>query len=150
MMIAMRKQRTRKDKLGFTLIEVMVVLFILLAMAGAGVVAVRGQQERANRNNTLLYVRSLSTAIELYQAGIGVLPTSDQGLNALLEAPSDLPDPTKWDGPYLRDNFQTHDPWGNPYQYQAPGERSRDGYDVWSFGPDGITGTDDDIGNWTK
>lgn len=134
----------------FTLIEVMVVLFILLAIAGAAVGVYQGRQEKSKRDTTLLYVKSLANYLDMYQLDVGRFPTTEQGLDALLTCPSDVPDPGKWGGPYIRDNAQTLDPWQNPYQYVSPGTRSRDGYDVWSFGPDGIDGTDDDIGNWTK
>ncbi|MCL2742765.1 MAG: type II secretion system major pseudopilin GspG [Planctomycetaceae bacterium] len=135
---------------GFTLVEVMIVLFILLSIAAVGVVAVLNARERANIDSTQAYIRALASALDLYSAHVGRFPTPEQGLNALMEAPGDLPDPSKWSGPYLKDSARTEDPWGNPYQYTAPGQRSRDGYDVWSFGPNGIDGDDDDIGNWSK
>jgi general secretion pathway protein G len=135
---------------GFTLIEVLTVLFIILALASAAVVAYRGTQEKAKVDQTNLYVKALSSALELYQAHVGRFPTTEQGLNALLNPPSDLPNPAKWSGPYLKDNAATEDPWGNPYQYVCPGTRTRDGFDVWSLGPDGADNTEDDIGNWTK
>lgn len=148
--VTQRKKNLQRHK-GFTLIEVMVVLFILLALASVGVVSYRGTQERANRDNTKLYINTLSNALNMYQLHVGQYPTTEQGLDALLNAPSDLLDQNKWGGPYLKDNAQTHDPWGNPYQYESPGgSRSRDGFEVWSVGPDGQSGTEDDIGNWTK
>jgi general secretion pathway protein G len=67
----------------------------------------------------------------------------------LRAAPSDLANPAKWDGPYL-DKTVPADPWGKPYQYASPGTHNADGYDVWSNGPDGVSGTDDDIGNWDQ
>lgn len=141
-----RKSRQR----GFTLVEVMVVLFILLAIASVAVVSVQGSRERANIDKTKVYIRALGSALELYQVHVGRFPTTEQGLDALLNPPSDLADPGKWSGPYLKDNAETHDAWGSPYQYVSPGTHSRDGYDVWSLGPDMTDGTEDDIGNWTK
>jgi general secretion pathway protein G len=135
---------------GFTLIEVLVVFFILLALASAAVVAYRGTLERAKVDQTILYVKTLAGAIEYYQTHVGRFPTTEQGLGALLNPPSDLPNPAKWSGPYLKDSAATEDPWGSPYQYVCPGTRTRDGFDVWSLGPDGADNTDDDIGNWTK
>ena len=55
--------------------------------------------------------------------------------------------PSKWEGPYL-DSDLPLDPWDNPYQYVSPGIHNPDGFDIWSYGPDGINGTEDDIGNW--
>jgi len=60
-----------------------------------------------------------------------------------------LPNPSKWDGPYL-DRDVPKDPWGNPYQYGSPGPYNPDSFDVWSLGPDGVNGTQDDIGNWSQ
>jgi general secretion pathway protein G len=135
---------------GFTLIEIMIVLFILLALVAAMVGAYQGRMNKANYQTTLLYVQTLATQLDMYQVDIGHFPTTEQGLNALLDAPSDLANPAKWAGPYLKDNAKTNDPWNNPYQYCCPGVRSRSGYDVWSLGPDQTDGTEDDIGNWTK
>jgi general secretion pathway protein G len=135
---------------GFTLIEVLIVFFILLALASAAVVAYQGTREKAKIDQTHLYIKALSEAIELYQVHVGRFPTTEQGLNALLNPPSDLTNPAKWSGPYLKDSAATEDPWGGPYQYASPGTRTRDGFDVWSLGPDGTDGTEDDIGNWTK
>lgn len=144
------KRIPNRRRHGFTLVEVMVVLFILLAIASIAVVSVQGSRERANVDKTKVYVRALGSALELYQVHVGRFPTTEQGLDALLNPPSDLPDPSKWSGPYLKDNAETHDAWGSPYQYVSPGSRSRDGYDVWSLGPDMTDGTEDDIGNWSK
>lgn len=148
--IAFRGRVPQRQRRGFTLMEVLVVLFILLAISSVMVVSIRGTRERAKVDETLLYVRTLATQVGVYEAHVGRLPTTEQGLNALLEAPADLSNPSKWGGPYLTGNAKTSDPWGNPYQYVCPGSRSSDGFDVWSFGPDGIDGTEDDIGNWTK
>ena len=144
------RSRHQEIRRGFTLTEVLVVLFILLAIASVMVVTVRGTREQARINQATLYVRALANGVELFEAHIGRPPTTEQGLDALLNPPSDLANPSKWGGPYLKDNAQTLDPWQNPYQYVSPGTKTRDGFDVWSFGPDGIDGTEDDIGNWTK
>jgi general secretion pathway protein G len=135
---------------GFTLMEVLVVLFILLALASTAVVTYQGRLAKANVDQTILYVKTLTDAIESYRLAVGRFPTTEQGLNALLNPPSDLPNPAKWSGPYLKDTAPTEDPWGNPYQYVCPGTRTRDGFDIWSLGPDGTDNTEDDIGNWTK
>jgi general secretion pathway protein G len=143
-------KKSRNPRQGFTLLEVMVVLFILVTLAGLAIVALRGQQEKAQRQGELVYVKMLSGALERYSVDIGHPPTQDQGLNALLEPPADV-STGKWGGPYLKESaVKTIDSWGNQYQYICPGTRTKDGYDVWSFGPDGINGTDDDIGQWTK
>ncbi|MGL4593232.1 MAG: type II secretion system major pseudopilin GspG [Thermoguttaceae bacterium] len=134
---------------GFTLVEVLVVLFILLAISSVAVVSVRGIRDRAKIDQAKMYVKVLSGAVETYEAHVGYPPTQDQGLNALFECPADLPNPAKWSGPYLKESAQTHDPWGNEYSYASPAARSRGAFEVWSLGPDGQDGTEDDIGTWT-
>ncbi len=64
----------------------------------------------------------------------------------MLTAPADAPD---WSGPYINKNVVPPDPWGNDWQYRCPGQYNPDGYDLYSFGPDGRLGGDDDITNWT-
>ncbi len=151
----MRKSMTphtppKKSRRGFTLAEVLVVLFILVILASVSIVAVQGIRERAKVDQAGLIIKGFVSAIQTYEAHVGRPPTTDQGLAALLEAPQDLANPAKWSGPYLTDNVSDTDPWGSPYQYVSPGTRTRDGFDVWSVGPDGQEGTEDDIGNWTK
>ena len=64
---------------------------------------------------------------------------------ALLVPPSSQPQPKNWKGPYLKLKDLPTDPWGNAYQYAYPGQRNLNGYDLWSLGPDGQDGTEDDI-----
>lgn len=144
------RARRRRTASAFTLIEVMIVLFILLSLTGIGVISFRSSQERARRQEAQAYVRVLDQAVDMYQLHVGRFPTTEQGLNSLLNPPADLSDPNKWDGPYLKDNAKTLDPWDNPYEYAFPGTNNRNGCDIWSWGPDGISGTEDDIGNWTN
>jgi general secretion pathway protein G len=94
-------------------------------------------------------IEALQQAIAAYQLSVGNLPTAAQGLEALRHPPADLPNPSKWDGPYLQKEVPL-DPWNNPYRYMAPGAHNPDSFDVWSFGPDGMHGTDDDIGTWAQ
>ncbi|MDR3232143.1 MAG: type II secretion system major pseudopilin GspG [Planctomycetaceae bacterium] len=135
---------------GFTLLEVMVVLFILVTVAALAVGAYQGQLAQAKRQSAVVYIKGLASAIELFELNIGRPPTSDEGLNALIAAPGDLSNPAKWSGPYIKETVQTNDPWGNSYQYVCPSARGKGNYDVWSWGPDGINETDDDIGQWTN
>lgn len=84
----------------------------------------------------------------MYQLNMSDYPTSEEGLEALRQAPSGSGS-SKWDGPYLEGRIPV-DPWDNPYQYQSPGKNNPHSYDIWSFGPDRSDGTDDDIGNWEQ
>ena len=96
------------------------------------------------------------TALGRYQQSVGNFPTTKQGLQALRTRPPDLPKPKKWNGPYLNPEVSLHplnlelplDPWGHPYHYRLPGTHNPDSFDVWSVGPDGVDGSEDDIGNW--
>ncbi|NLF30805.1 MAG: type II secretion system protein GspG, partial [Planctomycetes bacterium] len=80
-----------------------------------------------------------------FEIACGRYPAEDEGLDALMEEPNDAPN---WDGPYLTRNVVPKDPWGNPYVYVCPGRINTKGYDVYSAGPNGNEGDDDDIGNW--
>jgi len=140
-----RAARRRQD--GFTLMEVMLVLLIMAILASSAGLAYQKIHRRANINAAATQVGALKTPLQAYQLSIGNFPTTAQGLQALRTPPSDLPNPAKWDGPYL-DGDVPLDPWDNPYQYMCPGVHNPDGFDVWSLGPDGINGTQDDIGNW--
>ncbi len=141
--------RARRRRGGFTLIEVLLVLVILVVLASLAVMAYGPVQRRANIDAARSQIGLFQTPLDMYQLSIGVYPTTGQGLDALRSPPPDLANPAKWDGPYL-DSPVPLDPWGFPYQYACPGTYNPDKYDVWSVGPDGASGTEDDIGNWTR
>jgi general secretion pathway protein G len=78
-------------------------------------------------------------------------PTSEQGLDALITPPPDVRNYQT--GGYLRERRIPVDPWGNPYQYESPGQHNDHSFDLWSFGADGVPGGDEndaDIGNWVE
>ena len=140
------RSRNRRRNDGFTLIEVLLVLVILVILASFAVVQFTGVRKTANVQAAQTQVGLIDTAIQTYEASVNSYPSN---LQALLAQPSDLPDPSKWSGPYLNHAIPP-DPWGRPYKYAVPGSHNRDSYDVWSSGPDGVDGTPDDIGNWSK
>jgi general secretion pathway protein G len=127
------------------LIEVMLVMTIIVIMASFAVVAVGRFQRKAQANQAKIQVQALKTAIDGYNLDIGMYPPD---LTALRNPPGGLPNPQKWQGPYL-DTEVPADPWGRYYQYQSPGRQNTDTFDVWSLGPDGSDNTADDVGNWT-
>ena len=137
----MEKQSRNRYRDGFTLIEVMIVLFILVMIMGIGVVAVQGQRELARKRTALAYVKLLASAVDRYDGDVGQLPPT---LEALLSPPEGLEG--RWGGPYLTDNATSIDPWGNEYQYAVEAGKFR----IWSFGPNMMDegGSGDDIGNW--
>jgi general secretion pathway protein G len=78
----------------------------------------------------------------------GNYPTTEQGLQALIAAPTTAPVPNNWKGPYLDPAVIRKDPWGHDYIYRYPGAKNPNGYDLYSVGPNGTDGDEDDIGNW--
>ena len=134
---------------GFTLMEVLLVLVILVVLGSLAALSYDAIRRRADIQAAKSQIGLFETPIQMYQMAIGGYPTTTQGLEALRSAPGDLPNPAKWDGPYLNKPIPL-DPWDKPYQYVSPGMHNPDSYDVWSFGPDGIGGTEDDIGNWSS
>lgn len=86
----------------------------------------------------------LKAALQRYRLDTGGYPTTAQRLEALRRSPADLAKPADWQGPYVKDPLPL-DPWGSPYQYRSPGKKDPDGFDIWSFGPDRVDGTDDDV-----
>lgn len=140
----MQNQNKRKHgREGFTLIEVMLVLLILMTLATVGMLAVRQFRNQANIKKANIDLGEFARMLDAYELQIGFYPTTDEGLGALCECPQSV-DPNNWfkiatwSSPPL-------DPWYNPYQYQYPGSQGSDSFDLWSCGPDGQSGTDDDI-----
>jgi general secretion pathway protein G len=91
-----------------------------------------------------------AAALDLYQLDNSTLPTTKQGLQALIKKPTDPPFPPNWHGPYLMPPTLRKDPWGRDYIYRNPGQHNTNGYDLYSMGRDGIDGSQDNIGNWQK
>lgn len=143
----MSRQR-RTGRRGFTLVEVLLVLVILVVIASLAVTAYGPIQKRAYINAAKTQIGAFETPLETYRLDVGDYPSTEQGLLALREAPSDLPNEEKWAGPYLGKNVPP-DPWDQPYQYEYPGTHEEGKPDIWSMGPDMMDGTEDDVGNWS-
>lgn len=130
---------------GFTLLEVMVVIVILGLIASAVVPNLLGSQERANEQKAVIDVGAIESSLTRYKMDNYKFPSTEQGLEALVEETDIEPLPRRFqEGGYV--NRLPLDPWGNDYQLLNPGEQGR--IDVFSMGPDGEAGTEDDIGNW--
>lgn len=130
----------------FTLIEVLLVLVILVILGSLVGIQIRSAQKKGLVNSAKAQIGMFKTPLDMYQLDLGSYPSASSGLEALRTAPGDVQD-SKWQGPYLEKAVPA-DPWGRQYQYANPGKHNTDGYDVWSLGPDGSDGTDDDVGNW--
>ncbi len=136
----------RKQQRGFTLLEIMVVIVILGILASLVVPNLMGNKEQADHQKAVSDIVALENALDMYKLDNTRYPTTDQGLNALLVKPDSDPVPRNYkDGGYIK--RLPADPWQNEYQLLSPGEHSK--IDVFSMGPDGQAGTEDDIGNWT-
>ena len=133
--------RRRRARAGFTLMEVLLVLVILVILGSMAGIFLRGAQKKALVNATRAQISTFETALELYQIDHNRFPEDNEGLNALRTAPSG--NSTKWQGPYLKKDVPV-DPWDNQYQYELP---NPDTPKIWSYGPDGQDGTEDDISN---
>jgi general secretion pathway protein G len=142
----------RRRRGGFTLIEVMLVLMILVIIASTAYIAVRPMRKKAQIKAAFNQIKAFEPALEAYEMDLNEFPSTNHGLEALLSPPSDLADQDKWFGPYLSGNTVPLDPWRNPYQYEYPGKQNQiqDFPDIWSMGPDKRDGTDDDVGNWME
>jgi len=138
------------QKKGFTLIEVLVVVFILGILAALVAPKMLGRTDDAKIAETKLQMKNLETALKLYKLDNGFYPTTDQGLEALVKKPEAEPIPKKYkDDGYLEKNKIPKDAWGNPYLYLSPG--SHGDFDMISYGSDGKPGGDGkdaDIKNW--
>ncbi len=135
---------------GFTLIELLVVLIIIGILAGYIGPKIMGRPEEARRTKAVLQIGGLETGLKMYKLDNGVYPATEQGLQALIEAPSAGRLPPKWrDGGYLEARKVPKDPWGGDFVYLSPGLHGD--FDLSSYGPDGEPGGEGenaDINNW--
>ncbi|MBA6342423.1 type II secretion system major pseudopilin GspG [Colwellia sp. MB02u-10] len=130
---------------GFTLLEVMVVIVILGILASMVVPNLLGSQERANIQKAVSDINALETSLTMYKMDNYQYPTTEQSLEALVTETDIEPAARRFpQGGYVK--RLPNDPWGSEYQLLNPGEHGA--MDVFSMGPDGEPGTDDDIGNW--
>ena len=129
---------------GFTLIELMVVVVILGILAAVVVPRVMDRPEQARITATKSNIRALQSAVDMYKLDNHNYPTTDQGLVALVVLPQSEPKPPNWSR-YM-DKIPL-DPWGNKYLYLEPGKHGDT--DIFSPGPNGRIGDEDDIGSWS-
>lgn len=130
--------KSHKARRGFTLIELMIVVIIIAALAAMVAPSLIGRSDEAKDKIAQGDLASLDTALKLYRLDTGAYPTTEQGLESLMSASGK--------GPYLE--RKPLDPWGRKYQYRCPGTHRPSSYDLFSSGRDGKDGTSDDIRNW--
>ena len=130
-----------KLRASFTLIELLLVLVILSVLAAIVTPLYLNQAERARHDTTVADISNIKTALETFCISNGHYPSTQEGLYALIDAPSDLEN--TWNGPYL-DNIPI-DKWNHPYAYAFPSSDDPRTYSLASAGKDGEFGTADDI-----
>jgi general secretion pathway protein G len=130
---------------GFSLMEILIVLALIGLIMGLVISNHEAFFGSGQKQVAKLFVsKTIEVPLTAYRIHTGSYPTTEEGLEALLKAPSGKS--AQWQGPYVKELPQ--DPWGHPYQYRFPGSKNKDRYDVWSMGSGGKSGDEDDIGNW--
>ncbi|MFT4924733.1 MAG: general secretion pathway protein G [Phenylobacterium sp.] len=132
---------------GFTLLEVMVVIVIIGTLAGMVVPSLMQNREDASIQTAAIEIKTIETAMKMYKLKNNFYPSTEQGLEALVNQTDVEPIPRN----FPEDGFLSEmprDPWNNDYLLVSPGEMGN--IDIFSMGPDGTADTEDDIGNWTR
>lgn len=142
----MKYYNAKHQQTGFTLLELLVVLGIIAMLAGIVGPQVMKHMGESKTKAAKVQVEDLSASLDMYKLDLGRYPTTDEGLNALVESP----DSSKpWNGPYLKKSKVPVDPWQQPYHYVSPGEHGK--FDLFSYGADGKEGgegEDQDLLSW--
>jgi len=143
-------ETTNFNRKGFTLLEIIVVVFILSILVALVAPRIIGHTDDARITDAKLQIRNLETALKLYKTDNGFYPDTQQGLDALIQKPTSGRLPFKYrEGGYLEQKRIPVDPWNNPYLYVCPGLHGD--FDIVSYGADGKEGgdgNDADIRNW--
>ncbi len=135
-------KRNLAKKNAFTLIELMLVVIIIGALVAMVMPRFTGRGEQARSAAAQADIQAnIATALKLYELDNGGFPSTEEGLNALLNKPASA---RNWNGPYLEK--KPIDPWGREYKYKSPGDHRPD-YDLYSLGKDGVE-SNDDVKNW--
>jgi general secretion pathway protein G len=140
------KQKINRTETGFTLLELLVVLGIIAMLAGIVGPQVMKHMGESKTKAAKVQIEDLAATLDMYKLDLGSYPTSEQGLQALIESPDSS---KRWNGPYLSKGKIPLDPWQNEYRYVSPGEHGR--FDIISLGADakeGGEGEDRDIVSW--
>lgn len=165
--------RTRSRRSGFTLVELLIVMAILVLLVSLVGPRLLGSKQKADINSVKTQIGMFQSALERFAVDMNKFPSTEEGLAALVTRPSE--DGTEssssdsestdtassdsdssessgsaWDGPYLKAETLPSDPWGKQFSYEYPPTHNKINLpDIWSFGPDGQENTEDDIVSWT-
>jgi len=146
-MNSMKRNRRRG---GFTLLEILVVVAIIALLAAfvvPNLIGVSSAQEIKITKTAVSNSGPISMAIDTFRLDVGRYPKE---LAELTQKPDDDDEAKKWNGPYIKDAKDLKDAWGREFKYESPGKVNEQHYDLWSMGPNGQDGDDDDITNYTK
>jgi general secretion pathway protein G len=133
--------RTKKRQSAFTLLEIMLVISIIVILLGVAINRLGNTTGMAKGVAVRADLQAIGTQLKLYESMNGFLPTTEQGLQALVTQPNSEPKPNRW---YQLFKDIPKDPWGNNYIYLSPGRKNSTGYDLYSAGPDRRADTADD------
>lgn len=139
------KRLERKSTAAFTLIEILLVIIIIISLMAVLIPNIQNAMNQSRMGTAKIYVEKLRGDLGQYELVNKRPPSTEQGLRALVERPSGDPVPRMWT--QIETKLES-DPWGTEFQYENPGRHNPKSYDVFSCGPDRLSGTADDIGNW--
>jgi general secretion pathway protein G len=146
----MNRVKRNGRRSGFTLLEILVVIAIIALLAAFVVPNLVGVQSKSEIKITSTKVASggpIASMIDTFRLDLGRYPKE---LAELTNKPDDEEEAKKWNGPYIKDPTTLKDAWGREIKYECPGKVNEANYDLWSMGPNGQDGDDDDIANYTK
>src|SRR6516225_8685846 len=135
------EMRTKIKQQGFTLLEIMLVVSIIVIILGVAISKLGNTTAIAKTMRVQADIQAIKTQLQLYESMNGFYPTTEQGLQALVTQPQNDPRPTRW---YQLFKELPKDPWGSDYIYRNPGLKNSGGYDLYSAGPDRQADTADD------
>ncbi|MFT5527195.1 MAG: general secretion pathway protein G [Pirellulaceae bacterium] len=140
----MARLRMRRKRRGFTLMELLLVMAILVILGSLVGFYISGVQDRSFSDAARAQIDNFENSLALFKLDSHRFPSTDEGLAALVTSSGNAS--KKWKGPYIEGKEVPTDPWGNPYQYESTSD-PQEPFRIWSWGPDMKDGTDDDVFN---
>jgi general secretion pathway protein G len=139
---------SRISRSAFTILELLLVLMILAVLASIVASRFAGQSQGAKIKAAQTQLSNFKNALSRFEIDVSRYPPSSEGLRVLIEKPNE--GGKSWQGPYLDTDVIPKDQWDNAWNYRQPGQHRTESFDLWSNGPDGREGSEDDIANWSK